>query len=253
MITPQQVFTRERSIADQVLRRLFTGILDGSYGPGARLPSERELVSSLGASRVSVREAFRRLQDWRVIITRKGSGATVLPRRYWTANALASVFLQGLTTGDFECLMPLVSDALGLRRSLVLEFMGRVAGRVRPGALDPAREVVDRAWAVRDDPNDFAVTDWEVIPVVVELAGMYPSLWALNSLAECYIGVMGTVVISIKIPESYVPAHLAVFDAQERGDAHRARKEMGRYLNELDEAIIGSLPPELAARLDLTR
>jgi len=77
------------------------------------------------------------------------------------------------------------------------------------------------------------------------LAGMYPSLWVLNSLAECYLGVMIAVIQTIEIPASYVPAHRAVFDAQERGDADAARRHMASYLDDLDEVIVGVLPAEL--------
>jgi DNA-binding FadR family transcriptional regulator len=248
VVTPQEIFVRERSQPDRVLRRIMRAILDGAYGPGARLPAERELVSQLGASRVSVREAFRRLQDWRVIVTRAGSGATVLPRRFWTGNALSSVFLHGLAGDDVETLQPLVADGFSLRRSQVLAFMSRAAGRVRPGDLDPVRDLVARAWALRADADAFYWTDWEVVPRVLELAQMFPSLWVLNSLAECYLGVMMTVIQTIDVPASYVPAHRAVFDAQERGDADGARRHMAAYLDDLDEVIVAVLPPKLQER-----
>lgn len=245
VVAPKEIFVRERSMPDEVLRKIMQSILDGTYGEGARLPAERELVSQLGASRVSVREAFRRLQDWRVIVTRKGSGATVLPQRFWTGNALSSVFLHELSRGNLASLKALVADGFGLRRSQVLEFMSRAAGRVGPGDLDPVRELIDAAWAVRQDADTFYWTDWEVIPRVLELADMYPSLWVLNSLAECYLGVMLTVIQTIELPTSYVTAHRAVFDAQERGDADGARRHMTAYLDDLDTAIVGVLPPEL--------
>jgi len=245
LVLPQDIFIRKRSKPDRVLRKLMTSILDGTFGPGARLPAERDLVSQLGASRVSVREAFRRLQDWRVIVTRKGSGAAVLPRRFWTGNALPSVFMHGLSQGDVDTLESLVADGFGLRRSLVLELLSRAAGRVEPGDLDPVRSILDRAWAVRHDADAFYWTDWEVIPLVLELAGMYPSLWVLNSLAECYLGVMIAVIQAIEVPASYRPAHRAVLDALEQGDAGAVRRHMVGYLDDLDEAIIGVLPPEL--------
>ena len=104
---------------------------------------------------------------------------------------------------------------------------------------------MDRAWAARYDADDFYWTDWEVIPLVLELARMYPSLWVLNSLAECYLGVMIAVIQAIEVPASYRPAHRAVFDALERGDAGAVRQHMVEYLDDLDESIVGVLPPEL--------
>lgn len=51
-------------------------LLDGVYGPGDRLPPERELASTLGVGRSSVREALRVLEVMGLIRTGTGSGPT---------------------------------------------------------------------------------------------------------------------------------------------------------------------------------
>ncbi len=51
-------------------------LLDGVYGPGDRLPPERELASTLGVGRSSVREALRVLEVMGLIKTGTGSGPT---------------------------------------------------------------------------------------------------------------------------------------------------------------------------------
>ena len=73
------------------------------------------------------------------------------------------------------------------------------------GALSPAREAVRQAWDVRHDSATFAIQDREVIPIVLEVAGMYPSLWTVNSLAESYLDVMTTVMLFVPVPESPKP------------------------------------------------
>ncbi len=59
---------------EQVLAQIEQKILDGSLRPGQKLPSERELVTALGVSRTSVREALRALEAMGVIEARTGSG-----------------------------------------------------------------------------------------------------------------------------------------------------------------------------------
>lgn len=44
----------------------------GELGPGDRLPPERQLAESLGVARVSLREAFRQLQEEGYIVVRRG-------------------------------------------------------------------------------------------------------------------------------------------------------------------------------------
>lgn len=59
---------------EQVLAQIEQKILDGTLRPGDKLPSERDLVTALGVSRTSVREALRALEAMGVIEARVGSG-----------------------------------------------------------------------------------------------------------------------------------------------------------------------------------
>ncbi|GIG35544.1 FadR/GntR family transcriptional regulator [Cellulomonas pakistanensis] len=65
---------RTRSVVDAVRAR----ILDGSLPPGARLPSEAELVAAHGVSRTVVREAVTRLRAEGLVETAQGRGSFVL-------------------------------------------------------------------------------------------------------------------------------------------------------------------------------
>jgi GntR family transcriptional repressor for pyruvate dehydrogenase complex len=56
----------------QVAEQIRAAIADGRFKPGERLPSERELSETFGASRASVREALRVLQAQGMIV---GAGA----------------------------------------------------------------------------------------------------------------------------------------------------------------------------------
>ena len=52
-------------------------ILKGSYAYGERLPPERDLAKHYGASRSTIREALRRLEDLKLVTRRIGSGTYV--------------------------------------------------------------------------------------------------------------------------------------------------------------------------------
>jgi len=65
--------------AEAIAEGLRAQILSGKYGPGERLPSERDLSVSLGANRSSVREAMKKLEQLGMIAIRPGGGARVLP------------------------------------------------------------------------------------------------------------------------------------------------------------------------------
>lgn len=72
-IEPRRLY---RQIADQI-RSL---IRSGEFGPGARLPTERELARQLGVSRPSVREALIALEVEGLVEVRIGAGIFVRPQ-----------------------------------------------------------------------------------------------------------------------------------------------------------------------------
>src|SRR3954471_14062801 len=82
-----------RQIADQIARL----IERGEYGPGKRLPPERDLARQLGVSRPSVREALIALEVEGYVEVRVGSGVYVVgPRPEALAAELTS------DSGPFE-------------------------------------------------------------------------------------------------------------------------------------------------------
>ncbi|WP_234085106.1 GntR family transcriptional regulator [Azonexus sp. R2A61] len=61
----------------QIKTTLREQILDGSYGEHARLPSENELMTEFGVSRITVRQALSDLQSEQLIFKVPGKGAFV--------------------------------------------------------------------------------------------------------------------------------------------------------------------------------
>lgn len=73
-----------RTKATTLSDRLVTAIAVGEYSPGERLPSERELSSSLGVSRQTVRQALQQVTDLGLIETRRGrSGGAFVAQVSW--------------------------------------------------------------------------------------------------------------------------------------------------------------------------
>ncbi len=81
---------------EQVLAQIEQKILDGSLRPGQKLPSERELVTVLGAVEAEMAAAFARLPDW-----------------HSTAHSLATEhenILRAIEKGDDDRAAELVAD-----------------------------------------------------------------------------------------------------------------------------------------------
>ncbi|WP_461473048.1 FadR/GntR family transcriptional regulator [Microbacterium sp. HJ5] len=205
-----------------VLESIEADLLDGRLRPGDRLPPERELASTLGVGRSSVREALRVLEVMGLIRTGTGSGpssgAIIIATPHGGMSALLrlQVAAQGFPLDDV------------VRTRLVLE-----SAVVDALAADPQRRTAD-ARVVLDamDGGDLSTAEFLALDAQLHLA-----------LAEA----SGNVVIAAMMAglrtaiESYVQAgaagiedwdaaaarlrteHRAILDAVDDGDGDRAR------------------------------
>jgi GntR family transcriptional repressor for pyruvate dehydrogenase complex len=71
---------RSRSLVLEIGRRIAAGIAAGRTPPGTRLPTEQELMASMGVSRTVIREAIATLRAEGLIATRQGIGSFVAER-----------------------------------------------------------------------------------------------------------------------------------------------------------------------------
>ena len=67
-------FSDNKPIYRQIVDHACNLILNGSWEPGARVPSVRELAAELGVNTRTVLKAMEELQDTGVIFSRRGMG-----------------------------------------------------------------------------------------------------------------------------------------------------------------------------------
>lgn len=70
----------ETPIFEQIAASVRSGIIDGSVRSGDRLPTAKELCSSLDVNRNTVLHAYQLLRDEGLIELRRGRGATITSR-----------------------------------------------------------------------------------------------------------------------------------------------------------------------------
>ena len=79
------------SRVDDIEDRLVTAVAIGEYLPGSRLPTERELATTLGAGRMTVRAALARLVDRGLIETQRGRGGGSFVLDQWPPSSTDAV------------------------------------------------------------------------------------------------------------------------------------------------------------------
>jgi GntR family transcriptional regulator, transcriptional repressor for pyruvate dehydrogenase complex len=146
-LAPFRPLTAPRRLTHELVERLTAEITSGKLAPGARLPTEQEMIAATGVSRTVVREAVAALRAEGLVVTRQGAGAFVASgaHRPFRINA-----------GELRSLRE-VLDAMELRTSIEIEAAGLAAERASPAQVrDIARalEAIDRAIAHEDSAVD---------------------------------------------------------------------------------------------------
>ena len=143
---------RPSNLAERIMTRLGADIRGGRLVPGARLPTEQELTSTMGVSRTVVREAVAALRADGLVVTRRGSGA------YVAANPTASPFR--IAPSELDRIGAIL-DVMELRLAVEVEAAALAAGRAtrrQVATIRTALRAIDRALRQGDGAvaEDFA-------------------------------------------------------------------------------------------------
>lgn len=223
---------------DAVFDALVADIVRGTYPPGSRLPAERELSRMLGASRPTLREALRRLDEWNLVSARRGSGIVVREMRDWMIEVLPVYLRHARPAPELPSLGTIAADMLMLRRFILVELLRALAGRVPPGGTAEARAHAERAWKARGDGYAFACEDFQIIRALAEAAGSPPAMWMVNRLSGVYLDIARHLAGAIAPPPEYPEMYDRMLTLIEAGDYEAAAREVNSYLQRNDERLI---------------
>lgn len=133
-------------VSQVVARQVQQRLTDGTFVPGSRLPSQRDLAAQMGVSRPSMREAILMLETLGMLRTEPGRGTFVVDPADG-AGVSGAAWARGRTGGCgpadvFQTRLviePALAAACALRRDPAL-----------PGALAALTDAMEAAWADRD-------------------------------------------------------------------------------------------------------
>ena len=224
-----------RQIADQI-----TALIEkGEYGPGQRLPPERDLAKQLGVSRPSVREALIALEVEGYVDVRVGSGVYVAGPRPGAAAADLPAdsgpfeLIKARSLVEAECAALAARAATRAQVRAMEEALDEMAAEARRGDMPLSS---DRAFHLRiaEASGNSALAlvvktlwDQRTGPLFLRLEHHFdtPALW------------------SVAIRE-----HREIVAAIARHDASAARGAMRRHMNQAAKRFSASWGHRKAAR-----
>ncbi|MFF3482099.1 FadR/GntR family transcriptional regulator [Streptomyces sp. NPDC002701] len=222
---------RERRVSSRIQREVMQLILDRGLRAGAPLPTESELMESLGVSRNSVREALKALQALDIVEVRHGYGTYV-------GQASLTPFADGLTfrtlarQGDDTGAL---AEVLQVREVLEEGLMRRVAGALSDGELDRLEGVVDRMEEAGLAGRPFPELDREFHELLYAPLG--------NALVPQLLGAFWTVFRRVSgvrgwtddpAPEVTVRRHRDIVVALRAHDVEGAQKAMADHFRGIE-------------------
>ncbi len=215
-VEPQRLYRR---IADEIARL----IRRGEYGPGERLPPERDLARQLKVSRPSVREALIALEVEGYVEVRVGSGVYVTHRR---PPAVRSHPLPG-DSGPFELIA-----ARRLLESECAALAARHASPVQLRRIKAALTAMDRDRRSRRMPLD---NDRRFHLEIAEASANSALALAVRTLWDQRTGPLFLrLEHHFDTPDLWAAAiaeHTAVMNAIENHDQGAARLAMRRHMD----------------------
>lgn len=205
-----------------VLDRIESDLMSGELGPGDRLPPERELASTLGVGRSSVREALRVLEVMGLIRTGTGSGPT------------AGAIIIGTPTGGMSALLRLqmaaqsfaIEDVVHTRIALESAVVADLASA---DAVDLAE--VHRVLTAMDDESltsaEFVALDAQLHLALAEAAGNGVTVAMMGGLRDAIEGYVASGIRRIADWDAAAARlrheHHRIVDLIDDGDADAAR------------------------------
>jgi GntR family transcriptional repressor for pyruvate dehydrogenase complex len=225
---------KQNRISENVVSQLKGAILSGSYRPGARMPTERELTEQFQVSRVVIREAVRELERTGFVKIFQGpsGGAFVTDLSFENLrNAFLDLFLANKLSA---------SELIEARLHIESETARLAARNKDSRSIDRLNEALEMEMVPKASHEEQIAGRLLVDRLVTEICGnrIYMAIAsALHNLTQEIILVVKPTKKVIFNHEEHVDIVLAVAAGDAEGAAEAVRKHilnMGRSLIDLE-------------------
>jgi len=213
---------QRRSLVDQAIEALRVHITAGTWPVGERIPTEPELVASLGVGRNTVREATRALVHAGLLETRQGDGTYVR-----ATSELAGALRR--RAGHAALL-----EVFEVRRALELEAVCLAAQRRTDADLARVQVVLDERsarWAA-GDVEGFVEQDAAFHAAIAAASHNEMLRQLYDDFGHALRDAIRETLTDATLPEGdHTDEHVDLVEAIRAGDADRARAVSAAFLD----------------------
>ncbi len=222
---------QRRKLSDDVFDRVLDMIKDGTLKPGDSLPSERNLMETLGVGRPAVREALQALARMGLIEIKHGERARVSEPSF--GHMVEQI---GETMRHLLVHSPANLEHLKDARATLEREIARIAARRRTEAdVKRLRALIEEHEAAMSDPVRFRALDGRFHREIAAISGN--PIWP--AVSEAVFGWLNHFHVDlVAVPgleQLTIAEHRQIADAIERRDPDAAGQAMTDHLTRANE------------------
>jgi GntR family transcriptional regulator, transcriptional repressor for pyruvate dehydrogenase complex len=218
-------------VSETIARRIKRQLSTGKLSAGQKLPAEREMARKYKTSRVSIREAYRSLEELGLLVIRRGAdgGAFIAKPDHNPVQRSLSLVLQLGRTSHQE-----LTEA----RLLIEPPSARLAARrAGPAQIAKLKLVLEQQEAALAHKGHFRGHSLQFHRALADCAGNLPLITLMNSLADLTLEVVTAIDTPRPVKEGICRFHRAIFEAVERRDEEAAYRLMLEHIGVVQEGI----------------
>jgi len=219
---------RRRKTYELVAERLTEEIRSHSLGPGDLLPPERELVSSFGVGRSSIREALRMLES-RGLIVEQGSGTFAVATLRNPLDHSLNLLLEAEEAD--------VGELFEVRRILEGEAAALAASRRTHADLDVMARAIEGMVEGLGSEQSFIDADLHFHLTVAEATRNRVATHLMNAIRALLLRSLSSAFHIAGSPERAIEMHRLILDAISGRRPEEARQLMQEHVARVERDI----------------
>jgi len=220
-LKPIERVTASQAVAHQIISL----IIDGTWRPGDKLPSEQELVDKLKVGRTPIREAISGLSLVGLLVTHQGRGTFV--------NETFSEFIDAVAgwsalVGDRD-----LRNLMEVREPLEITAAGLAAQRATPEDIASMEQALADFESYEQDAKAQAAADLRFHEAIGRAASnpvLYRIMLSLRGLMEESIVVATRITSEQRTITETITGHWEVLQAIRKQDPQSARQAMEKHI-----------------------
>jgi len=218
------------SLRTQIYIQLKNQLLNGSWKPGEKMPSENQLCETFGVSRVTVRAAIQQLEILGMVETKHGGGTYVLELPVvMTINNLQPTMLSNRNLD--------IITVLEYRKIIEKGTIGLAVEKICNKDFEFLEETYSTMLASTNDHTSFAQADFTFHLRIAEIANN-PIINNLYHLINQIMTASMSDIVDLLGCEIGLYYHRKIIDALKARDKRSCENEMEKHIDVTIQAIL---------------